>query len=188
MPVRLAGGRESGLSPSSHPAFSAPCGAENLSAAAEYRPDSSACFHPLHPSASTHLPALIRLFPSASRAGLSSFLRYASSTQDRKWVACKCLWINENVNLKCRNLHFEFSIFLNYNELPATRFSARGYSVMEIATSVAVAPCPRAAAIPENIPFCSQIDFTTHLTRNVICWRSMDYVLILSSEYDMMNR
>ena len=114
--------------------------------------------------------------------------RYALLALDRKRVACKCLWINENVNLKCRNLHFEFIIFLNYNELPATRFSARGYSVMEIATSVAVAPCPRAAAMPENIPFCSQIDFTTHLTRNVMCWRSIDYVLILSSEYNMMNR
>ena len=32
--------------------------------------------------------------------------------------------INENVNLKCRNLHFKFSIFLNHNELPATRFCA----------------------------------------------------------------
>ena len=33
-----AGGTESGLSPSSHPASPAPSGAENLSAAAEYRP------------------------------------------------------------------------------------------------------------------------------------------------------
>ena len=92
------------------------------------------------------------------------------------------------MNLKCKFLHFEFNIFLNYSELPATRFSARGYSVMEIATSVAVAPCPRAAAMPENIPFCSQIDFTTHLTRNVMYCLSIDYVLILSSGYDMMNR
>ena len=92
------------------------------------------------------------------------------------------------MNLKCKFLHFEFIIFLNYKELPATRFCARGYSVMEIATSVTVAPCPRAASMPENIPFCSQIDFTTHLTRNLMCWYSIDYVLILSSEYDMMNR
>ena len=62
-----AGGRESGLSPSSHPASSA--ARRTCLLRLSIAPDSSACLYPPHPPVffypPTHLPALTRLHPSA---------------------------------------------------------------------------------------------------------------------------
>ena len=143
-----AGGTESGLSPSSHPASSA--ARRTCLLRLSIAPDSSACLSPAHPSACFHppihpsaftclthpsvftRPPIYQLSPACTHppapirvlSGPLKLFRHASSTQTRKWVAHNSLIINENVNLKCRNLHFKFSIFLNHNELPATRFCA----------------------------------------------------------------
>ena len=53
------------------------------------------------------------------------------------------------MNLKCRNLHFKFSIFLNHNELLATRFCARTHCQHHLGNIRALF-CARAVCVKRN--------------------------------------
>jgi hypothetical protein len=46
----------------------------------------------------------------------------------QKRVASKCLKINENVNLKCKKPHFEFTMLLDISKILATRFQSLEHS------------------------------------------------------------